>query len=179
MEQPEKNFPSPSAQSFAGLLASLAAPEKNGTERATGWDEEELADDLVTLSYEHALRAQATREAGLGESSDAGDPLEKLPHRTRAGEHDHASSASLRTTSVTIRLSHLETARLRRRAAEALVRVGDRRTARAGEGSTRRDEDGSGEYACAYARAVDGMDGTNQKAKMIRKATCRLCAVRP
>ena len=123
MEQPEKNFPSPSAQSFAGLLASLAAPEKNGTERATGWDEEELADDLVTLSYEHALRAQATREAGLGESSDAGDPLEKLPHRTRAGEHDHASSASLRTTSVTIRLSHLETARLRRRAAEAGLTV--------------------------------------------------------
>jgi hypothetical protein len=123
MEQPEKNFPSPSAQSFAGLLASLAAPEKNGTERATGWDEEELADDLVTLSYEHALRAQATREAGLGESSDAGDPLEKLPHRTRAGEHDHASSSSLRTTSVTIRLSHLETARLRRRAAEAGLTV--------------------------------------------------------
>jgi hypothetical protein len=123
MEQPEKNFPSPSAQSFAGLLASLAAPEKNGTERATGWDEEELADDLVALSYEHALRAQATREAGLGESSDAGDPLEKLPHRTRAGEHDHASSASLRTASVTIRLSHLETARLRRRAAEAGLTV--------------------------------------------------------
>jgi mobilization protein NikA len=123
MEQPEKNLPSPSAQTFAGLLASLAMPEKNGTERATGWNEEELADDVVTLSYEHALRAQATREAGLGESSDAGDPTETLRHGARVGERDPASSDSLRATSVTIRLSHAETARLRRRAAEAGLTV--------------------------------------------------------
>jgi hypothetical protein len=128
MEQPEKNLSSPSAQSFAGLLASLAMPEKSETERATGWDEEALADDVVTLSYEHAPRARPEHEAGLRESSDAGEQTETSWNGAQAGERDRASgdragSNGLRTTSVTIRLSHAETAKLRRRAAEAGLTV--------------------------------------------------------
>lgn len=119
MPQAEKNLPSPSAQSFAGLLASLAAPEKHGTERETAWDEEELADDVVTLSYEHALRAKTSNEAGLRETGDAERKAGTMPHGARAGERDRTSSDSLRTTSVTIRLSHAETQKLRGRAAEA------------------------------------------------------------
>jgi hypothetical protein len=123
MEQPETNLPSPSAQSFAGLLASLAAPEKNESDRATAWDEEELADDVVSLSYEHALRAQATHGADKGESSDAPEQTETRWNGARPGGRDWVDSDSLRTASVTIRLSHAETANLRRRAAEAGLNV--------------------------------------------------------
>src|SRR5947209_212097 len=45
--------PSSSTSSFAGVLASLAAPPQTD---ASPWDESELAEDIATLSYEQALR---------------------------------------------------------------------------------------------------------------------------
>ena len=49
-----ESTPSAAATSFAGLLAALAEPK-----RTPDWDDEGLADDVATLSYENALRAHA------------------------------------------------------------------------------------------------------------------------
>ena len=54
MQQTATNAPSPAAPSFAGLLAALAAPTPK-----TAWNNDDLADDVATLSYEHALRTHA------------------------------------------------------------------------------------------------------------------------
>ena len=54
MPQTAANVPSSTPPSFAGLLASLTAPTPR-----TAWNNDDLADDVATLSYEHALRAHA------------------------------------------------------------------------------------------------------------------------
>jgi len=54
MQRGNELAPAPSANSFAGLLASLTSPKPSAT-----WNDEELADDIATLSYESALRAHA------------------------------------------------------------------------------------------------------------------------
>jgi len=70
MQQPTESIPSPTSTSFAGLLAALAAPaqtpESPGNESsstrwrpAPSWNEDDLADDVATLSYESALKAHA------------------------------------------------------------------------------------------------------------------------
>src|ERR1017187_3941860 len=51
MQQTVAPAPSAKSQSFAGLLAALAAPAP------TAWSDEDLADDYATLSYERALRS--------------------------------------------------------------------------------------------------------------------------
>lgn len=48
--------PAPASPSFAGLLAALATPAQ---QRALAWNDDDLADDVATLSYERALRAHA------------------------------------------------------------------------------------------------------------------------
>ena len=54
MQQPAPaRAPAPNSPSFAGLLAALAAP---AAKNPSLWDDHELADDVATLSYEHALR---------------------------------------------------------------------------------------------------------------------------
>jgi hypothetical protein len=68
MQQPAEIPPSPT---FAGLLASLAAPAR---EPASTWSDERaddgLEDDFATLSYERALRAHARyRPAHLTDES--------------------------------------------------------------------------------------------------------------
>lgn len=56
MEQQIAPLPSPKESSFAGLMAALAAPQ---SKRVPAWDNDELEDDVATLSYERALRAHA------------------------------------------------------------------------------------------------------------------------
>jgi hypothetical protein len=51
------NSPSPSSSSFAVLLASLAAPAATEANRATDRTDIDLGEDVVTLSYERALRS--------------------------------------------------------------------------------------------------------------------------
>jgi hypothetical protein len=123
MTQPDKNLPAPDAQSFAGLLASLTAPEKNGPKHATGWDDEELAEDVLSLSYEPAVQAKAAHENGTSGAGEQNGVRAGERSGPEAGERDQATQANLRTASVTIRLSHAECARLRRRAAEAGLTV--------------------------------------------------------
>ena len=48
--------PSPASPSFAGLLAALATPMQP---RALAWSDDNLADDVATLSYERALHAHS------------------------------------------------------------------------------------------------------------------------
>lgn len=62
--------PSPASPSFAGLLAALAAPAQTSETPGEGssstcwtpapsWNDDDLADDVATLSYESALKAHA------------------------------------------------------------------------------------------------------------------------
>ncbi len=64
MQDTAGTTPSPTTSSFAGLLAALAAPASPAAGGPPAWNEndfakDELADDVATLSYEHALRAHA------------------------------------------------------------------------------------------------------------------------
>ena len=132
--------PSPSASgSFAGLLASLATPSKadavpDSTWSDSTWNDSGLGDDVVTLSYEQALRHHAryrpasrdnvtagqavTAGIGQGEPGDVPQPQISRPP-VSGGVPTLKSAPNLRTASVTIRLRGDEAAQLRQRAAEA------------------------------------------------------------
>jgi len=56
MQQQTGSTPTPKASSFAGMLASLATPE---SKRVPAWNDDDLEDDVATLSYERALRTHA------------------------------------------------------------------------------------------------------------------------
>jgi len=142
--------PSPTSTSFAGLLAVLAAP---APKVPSAWNDDDLEDDVATLSYESALRARAryrTSNAGdrsLTQPSDSGpiDILEAfsadaLPAAAAATPQAAAPSSAqadlwathgpatalernLKSASITIRLSNAECAQLHKRAAEAGLTV--------------------------------------------------------
>jgi len=67
--QPDTNSaPSANASTFAGLLAALTAPRSDSAmpplrKSPSAWDDDGLADDVATLSYENALRARARYRA--------------------------------------------------------------------------------------------------------------------
>jgi hypothetical protein len=60
MQQPATTTPSPDSSSFAGLLAALAAPAQK---RQPVWNDDDLADDVATLSYERALHTHTRHKA--------------------------------------------------------------------------------------------------------------------
>jgi hypothetical protein len=68
-----------SADSFSGLLASLAAPQGSS---AAPWDDG-LADDIATISYEPALRTSASRPAPPTEPAAAQAPSGEVPFPRR------------------------------------------------------------------------------------------------
>lgn len=146
---PQTATPSPASPSFAGLLAALAAPAQNS---APAWNDDELADDVATLSYERALRAHSRYQnvapadltdrallesaepasnQGEKEFSAVGSPVRPAatPPDLRYSSTDvhtkgdsslpAALGSDLKSASITIRLSKLESAQLRQRAAEA------------------------------------------------------------
>jgi predicted DNA binding CopG/RHH family protein len=111
----ESSAPDPS---FAGLLASLAAPPQP-TERE--WNDALLADDIATFSYEQAVRSHVqSRPPAL--EQELAPASESAPSQSDGG-----ASASpdrvLKRASITIRLSEPECAQLRLRAAEAGLTV--------------------------------------------------------
>ncbi|MDE3150047.1 MAG: hypothetical protein KGL37_11320 [Acidobacteriota bacterium] len=63
MQQPAAIQPSPTSSSFAGLLAALATQASAASaghgdaDHVPAWNDDDLADDVATLSYERALRA--------------------------------------------------------------------------------------------------------------------------
>jgi hypothetical protein len=148
MEQPAQPAPSATAASFAGMLASLAAP---APKHATAWNDDDLADDVATLSYERALRthswyrnselndraltqipdpepmhfqaayADAAPTAAPTATRQAASTLKAEPAVAR--ELSTALDRNLKRSSITIRLSSAECAQLHKRAAEAGLTV--------------------------------------------------------
>jgi hypothetical protein len=116
MQAPAAAPPSPIPRSFAGLLADYAAPEKKFPHAR---DLDGLADDIATLSYEHALRAHARYHAEEPAAAPPAmrqpAPLPQVPPEpTPAREKEGRKCASI-TLRLTVEEDHL----LRRRAAEA------------------------------------------------------------
>jgi len=143
MQQTSPAPSTPTTPSFAGLLAALAAPAPK-----TAWNNDDLADDVATLSYEHALRAHARYKpsdpfappdlSGTGESS--GMPEEPSSTSQTAslwaapGWSEDAKPGltndvstlldrNKKCASITIRLSKSECDQLRQRAAQAGLTV--------------------------------------------------------
>ena len=132
------------------MLAALAAPAQ---ERTPAWNDDSLADDYATLSYESALRARTRYRSGnpsdrsLTQSSDPGPihiheafsadaptaapaatPQAIAPSSADAepwATHGPATAqdTNLKCASITIRMSKAECAQLRKRAAEAGLTV--------------------------------------------------------
>ncbi len=142
MQQPTAASPANRAGGFASVLAALAA----STEKARSeWNDDDLADDVTTLSYEQALRTHARcRPASeLPPVQDAADGQQtKLRSKqtvaaelnsTRNGDvsqvpgtegrRSKAVAESRKAASITIRLSKAECAQLHDRAAEAGLTV--------------------------------------------------------
>jgi len=149
MEQPAQTAPSAAAPTFAGMLASLAAPAPNHAPAA--WNDDGLADDVATLSYERALRTHSRyRSSELNDRSLTQIPDPEPMHFREAhpkaatpaaptATRPAASSLSfepevacvpsmaldrnLKRSSITIRLSSTECEQLHKRAAEAGLTV--------------------------------------------------------
>ncbi len=131
--------PSPTPASFAGLLAALASPVPK-----TAWNTDDLADDVATLSYEHALRTHArykapepidwssTQTSGSEFSETSASQVASASAVSGRNEHTEQAAAlfaptmfdrNLKRASITIRLSKVECDQLHRRAAEAGLTV--------------------------------------------------------
>jgi hypothetical protein len=139
MQQPTATSPSPASPSFAGLLAALATPalkpedsgdgySPQGRRPAPTWNDDDLADDIATLSYERALRAHARyRSASSTDQSLTQPPADPGPIALRKPEasrpHDAPFERNLKDASITIRMSKAECAQLHRRAADAGLTV--------------------------------------------------------
>ncbi len=149
MEQRADAEPSSNASTFAGLLAALTAPKH---EPQPVWNDDNLADDVATLSYEQALRAHARYKPAYFDDLPSPQPADPAavsggedkpgnarskaaaPARTRqnkdprthAGNPSRAPAAleeSRKRASVTLRMSCAESAQLQKRAAEAGMSV--------------------------------------------------------
>lgn len=131
MPPPAQSSPSPGPSGFADLLASLASPASDAADRSSILDRGEFGDDVVTLSYEHALRNHARyRPADRGDWALTGNGTPKtiscaeaMPPAAVQAHQGTATHGDLRSESVTVRLSAAECARLRQRAAEAGITV--------------------------------------------------------
>jgi predicted DNA binding CopG/RHH family protein len=147
MQQPTASAPLPASSSFAGLLAALTEPAKRP---ASDWNDEELANDVATLSYESALKAHARyhstdqsltqttyselsaykkNASSASETSQVivppnanSQPAESLDQRSELARAAYAERR-LKDASITIRMSKAECAQLHKRAAEAGLSV--------------------------------------------------------
>ena len=128
MPQPASSTPTPGPASFAGLLAALTSSAKPAV-----WDNDGLADDVATLSYERALQAhsrykppdldeQAFLQRQEEESVRSSDSV-PAEAPLAVPEVSSAAEPNLKNASVTIRLSKAECVQLRQRAAEAGLTV--------------------------------------------------------
>lgn len=125
------NEPALSDSSFASFLARLAEP---AAETAGIWNDDILGDDVVTPSYEDALRTHARvrtpsppslPDTNLPDSRQTLPAAASAPAKAVAGPTPFLTSLeeSRKSSSVTIRLSHAERDRLHERAAAAGLTV--------------------------------------------------------
>lgn len=125
MPQPAPSPTSIASANFAGLLAAIASPPTEDAALANTSSGSELGDDVVTLSYDRALRTHARykppdRVDWQSETAArAEETLAPLENRAQQNVRD----GYLRTTSVTVRLSKAECESLHQRAAEAGLTV--------------------------------------------------------
>ncbi len=126
----------PASGTFAGMLAALSAPVQKP---AAGWNDEDLAEDVATLSYEKALWAHARYRAPELSDESLAQPVAGAGSRNVAAERDAcrttagvgvdpgieagAEDRNLKCASITIRMSKAECEQLRKRAAEAGLTV--------------------------------------------------------
>jgi hypothetical protein len=113
--------------SFASFLASVAAPPAPA---ATAWNDDELADDIATLSYEQVLKTHARCRPPASDTEakpDAGLKPSGDPHQVGFPSTCRDTPApldrTLKRASITIRLTEPECAQMRSRAAEAGLTV--------------------------------------------------------
>jgi hypothetical protein len=140
MQQPAPSQPSPSLSGFAGLLATLASPppspRSDASDDAPLWNASDLGEDVVSLSYEQALRARARYRSayrsdgspmppgGMGLDSVADAVMEGVAaDAVPVWQPAAAPERDLRSASVTVRMSKAECERLHRRSAEAGLTV--------------------------------------------------------
>ncbi len=114
----------PRSPDFAGVLMDIAVPE---AKKPPVRDLDGLEDDVAILSYENAVRLH-----GRYRSSDIGpmpqlvrDPQPDLPVAASATAPPAPSLLDRRSASVTVRLCHTESERLRQRAAESGLTVSE------------------------------------------------------
>lgn len=110
--------PSPRTPDFAGVLMDLAVPE---AKKPPARDFDGLEDDVAILSYENAVR-QHGRYRSVGANPAPHSIFDLQPDRSVSAPlppHPAPSLTDRRTASVTVRLCHTESERLRLRAAES------------------------------------------------------------
>jgi hypothetical protein len=136
MQPSAVSAPSPkSPSSFAGLLAAFAEPDKKFPPAR------DVEDDIVTLSYEHALRSQARYRPVEAAPSEVRPRIAQVNPAFQAVVAEPAAGrvtpapanatsaapslleANLKRASITIRLSQAESAQLHQRAAESGLTV--------------------------------------------------------
>jgi hypothetical protein len=160
MQQPTASSPSPTSPSFAGLLAALASPAQTTGDfsgkpssirrkSTSAWNDDDLADDVATLSYESALKVHARyrpTDQSLTQLPDlvpfcfdevpasTPQPAPRIaaypaPRATANPQPEFnrlppvQAERNLKDASITIRMSQAECAQLHRRAAEAGLTV--------------------------------------------------------
>jgi hypothetical protein len=157
MQQSASSSPSPTSPSFAGLLAALAQPPGDAPNKPSpsanrtpfAWNDDDLADDVATLSYESALKAHARYRPTDQSLTQLPDPapfsFDEAPPSApqpapriaahpapRTGVNPEPKSnrlpsapveRNLKDASITLRMSQAECAQLHRRAAEAGLTV--------------------------------------------------------
>jgi hypothetical protein len=151
MHQPAPAAPPPASPTFAGLLAALTSRSPSPANSTPAWNDSDLADDVATLSYDRALRTHARYRAPDLSDPPFAQPVEAVqapavdwapseaaPAAARfaadaapdpgtcaiaAEETAAAEDRSLKSASITVRLSKAECKQLRKRAAEAGLTV--------------------------------------------------------
>jgi hypothetical protein len=119
--------PSVANISFAELLAAEAAPPS----REAPWNDEGLAEDVATISYERALRTHSRVRPASSGAEPAPEALLTLDEAAAGSSAESEAAAGnkplpaapLKKASITIRLSEPECEQLRQRAAEAGLSV--------------------------------------------------------
>jgi len=102
MQQPAATQPSPTSSSFAGLLAALATQASAASaghgdaDHVPTWNDDDLADDVATLSYERALRAHARYKSPdpVYRKPAAMPEPEPRPAYSHPASRSHASSSA-------------------------------------------------------------------------------------
>jgi hypothetical protein len=87
-----ESAPAPSSASFAGILESLAAPEQPPKE--LDWNNDDLAEDVATLSYENALKTHARYRASQDSDRSLTQPADVEPFSYAEATSDASAAAT-------------------------------------------------------------------------------------